>query len=104
MLTRLTQSQYERLPPGSRQQLDYDPVSRTAFFGVVKPAPTRPRVAVLSAGTSDAPVVLEVMRTLAFYGQASMVASDVGVAGLWRRCTPLPPWRARTEQLVVGLR
>ena len=84
LLTRLTPRQHGALPLSLRQQLDYDPVSRTAFFGLVKPVPARPRVAVLSAGTSDAPVVLEVMRTLAFYGQASMVASDVGVAGLWR--------------------
>jgi NCAIR mutase (PurE)-related protein len=84
LLTRLTQRQYEGLPLALRQQLDYDPVSRTAFFGFVKPPSARPRVAVLSAGTSDAPVVLEVMRTLAFYGQASILASDVGVAGLWR--------------------
>lgn len=84
LLTRLTQRQYEALPLDLRRQLDHDPVSRTAFFGSLKPPPARPRVAVLSAGTSDAPVVLEITRTLAFYGQTSMVASDVGVAGLWR--------------------
>ena len=84
LLTRLTQRQHEALSSALRQQLDYDPVSRTAFFGPVKPPSVRPRVAVLSAGTSDAPVVLEAIRTLAYYGQASMVASDIGVAGLWR--------------------
>ena len=84
LLTRLTGAQYAALSAGNKQQLDYDPVSRTAFFGVRTRGTARPRVAVLSAGTSDAPVVLEVTRTLAFHGQGSVVISDVGVAGLWR--------------------
>jgi pyridinium-3,5-biscarboxylic acid mononucleotide synthase len=102
LLTRLTQRQYEGLPPALRQQLDYDPASRTAFFGSVKPPSARPWVAVLSAGTSDAPVVLEVMRTLAFYGQASVLASDVGVAGLWRLLERIKEIRTFPVVIVVA--
>jgi pyridinium-3,5-biscarboxylic acid mononucleotide synthase len=102
LLTRLTQRQYEGLPLGLRPQLDYDPVSRTAFFGLVRTPSARPRVAVLSAGTSDAPVVLEVMRTLAFYGQASILASDVGVAGLWRLLERIKEIRTFPVVIVVA--
>ena len=38
----------------------------------------------VSAGTSDAAVVREAARTLAFHGIAAEVMMDVGVAGLWR--------------------
>jgi NCAIR mutase (PurE)-related protein len=80
LLTRLSLSQREGLPPG----LDYDPVSRTAFAGAVKPPVGPPRVAVVAAGTSDAFVTLEVARTLAFHGAPCTLVQDVGVAGLWR--------------------
>src|SRR5689334_8140107 len=102
LLTRLTVSQYEALPSAIRQQLDYDPMSRTAFFGSTKPFRGRPRVAVLSAGTSDAPVVLEATRTLAFYGHASVVVSDVGVAGLWRLLERIKEIRSFPVVLVVA--
>lgn len=102
LLTRLTPHQYEGLPPGLKRQLDYDPVSRTAFFGLIKSLPARPRIAVLSAGTSDAPVVLEIMRTLAFYGQATTLASDVGVAGLWRLLERIKEIRTFPVVIVVA--
>src|SRR5690242_12860682 len=102
LLTRLMPSQAEALPPDLRQRLDYDPVSRTGFFGWMKPAPVRPRVAVLSAGTSDAPVVLEVCRTLEFYGQSSVVIGDVGVAGLWRLLERIKEVRSFAVIVVVA--
>lgn len=102
LLTRLAQRQYEGLSLALKQQLDYDPVSRTAFFGSVKAPSARPRVAVISAGTSDAPVVLEVIRTLAFYGQAGILASDVGVAGLWRLLERIKEIRTFPVVIVVA--
>jgi NCAIR mutase (PurE)-related protein len=49
------------------------------------PEPTRPaRVLVMSAGTSDAPVVDECVLTLGAYGFAPDRLVDVGVAGLHR--------------------
>ncbi len=80
LLTRLSPAQLAALPPG----LDHDPISRTAFFGEVKAPAGAPRVAVVAAGTSDAFVTREVVRTLAFHGVPATVIQDVGVAGLWR--------------------
>lgn len=84
LLTRLSAEQLDALPHGLRSALDYEPVSRTAFFGAVKPAPGPARVAVVAAGSSDAFVTREVTRTLRYSGEASTLIHDVGVAGLWR--------------------
>jgi NCAIR mutase (PurE)-related protein len=84
LLTRLRPRAHARLDERLRARMDYDPVSLTAFHGPV-PVPNGPaRVAVVSAGSSDAPVVREAARTLAFHGLASDLVMDVGVAGLWR--------------------
>jgi pyridinium-3,5-biscarboxylic acid mononucleotide synthase len=83
LLTRLTPEQLAQLPPPEQAALDYDPRSRTAFLGAMRPA-GEPRVAVVTAGTSDLPVAREAIRTLAFYGVGAREIADVGVAGLWR--------------------
>lgn len=84
LLTRLDAAQLGALPDGLRPRLDYEPVSRTAFFGSVPEPTVAPRVTVVSAGTSDAPVSREAARTLRFHGEPALEISDVGVAGLWR--------------------
>jgi NCAIR mutase (PurE)-related protein len=81
LLTRLDEAKFEAL---RRRELDYDPVSRTAFFGDAAPVARPARVAVVTAGTSDVPVALEAARTLRFSGHGSELIADVGVAGLWR--------------------
>lgn len=84
LLTRLAPRSFRRLDASLRGRIDYDPGSRTGIVGPV-PVPRGPaEVAVVSAGTSDAPVVHEAARTLAFHGAAADVIMDVGVAGLWR--------------------
>ncbi len=84
LLTRLTQEQWAQLPAAHRKRLELDPVSSTAFFGKVSPPADAPRVAVITAGTSDVPVGREAVRTLAYYGEASLEINDVGVAGIHR--------------------
>ncbi len=42
------------------------------------------RVAIVAAGTSDAPVVAEIEQALLYLGEPSARYVDVGVAGLWR--------------------
>jgi len=84
LLTRLAADAFGALPDAQRDQLDYDEVSRTAILGTVAAPPSPASVAVVSAGTSDAPVVREAARTLAFHGQAADIIMDIGVAGLWR--------------------
>ncbi len=59
-----------------------DPVARAVTLG---PLPTaRGTVAVVSAGTSDAPVAAEAALTARVYGAGVRVVTDVGVAGLHR--------------------
>jgi len=83
LLTRLAPEKYHQLPADWQMQLDFDELSHTAVLG--QPAPARPyRVAIVSGGTSDAPVCAEAARTLAFYGVDSEQFQDVGVTGLWR--------------------
>ena len=84
-LTRLDAGSFEVLAPAHRASLDYDPVSRTAVLGTgADSGPGPPRIAVVSAGTSDVPVAKEAVRTLAYYGESALEVYDVGVAGLWR--------------------
>jgi NCAIR mutase (PurE)-related protein len=83
LLTRMSLAQIDGLPTELKDQIDYDPVSRTGFLNG-KRLPVRGEVAVVAAGTSDAGVALEAARTLEFLGLSSVVMVDVGVAGLWR--------------------
>ena len=88
LLTRLDEQAFAGLDPATRDLLDYDPLSHTAFLGApmaAQPAPAQPAgIAIVSGGTSDMRVAREAARTLAYYGHDSLLVADVGVAGLWR--------------------
>lgn len=84
LLTRLDRDKFAALPPELVQAMDYEPISRTAFFLHHEPTPRSTRVAIVSGGTSDAAVCAEAARTLEFYGVVSQRIPDVGVTGLWR--------------------
>lgn len=84
LLTRLEPERFAQLPSEIAGSLDYDSISLTACLGEPGVPSGEGRVAVVSAGTSDARVVHEAARTLRYYGEASTVVQDVGVAGLWR--------------------
>ncbi|HVY04560.1 MAG TPA: nickel pincer cofactor biosynthesis protein LarB [Burkholderiales bacterium] len=84
LLTRLLPEQYAALTDTHRAAIDYDPISRTGFFGGSHELRTDTRIAVVAAGTSDIAVSREAARTLQFYGEPVAEISDVGVAGLWR--------------------
>jgi NCAIR mutase (PurE)-related protein len=84
LLTRLERQQVDGLPARLSDRLDYEPTSRTAYFGAGGERRGPAHVAVVTAGTSDAAVAREAVRTLAFHGLAAIEISDVGVAGLWR--------------------
>ncbi len=84
LLTRLEPDQHDALAAAHRRRLDYDDLSRTAYFGEVADPEVEPRVAVVSAGTSDVGVAREAVRTLRYYGEPALEVYDVGVAGLWR--------------------
>ena len=85
LLTRLSQEKMAALSELHRQNIDYEAVSRTGWYGETLDTPEQaPQVAVVTAGTSDVPVAREAVRTLAFSGVACTEVYDVGVAGLWR--------------------
>lgn len=84
LLTRLSPDQLASLPDATRGLIEYDELSRTGFFGPVVAPTGSPRVAVITAGTSDRAVASEAERTLAFAGHRCLSMSDIGVAGLWR--------------------
>ena len=84
LLTRLSDSQFNELPQSHRARIDYEPISRTGYYGAAHDLVGPARVAVIAAGTSDVYVSREAARTLRYYGQANVEISDVGVAGLWR--------------------
>src|ERR671917_449634 len=73
--------------------LEQDAEARMVWLrrGVPEPLGT---VAVVSAGTSDGPVVREVQRCLELLGAHVTVQEDVGVAGLHRLAVALPDLRA----------
>lgn len=102
LLTRLTAEQFDALPEHLRQQIDYDEVSRTGFFGEVEPPPGPARIGVVCAGTSDRPVAAEAERTLTFAGVPHLSVSDVGVAGLWRLLERVDELRALDAVIAVA--
>lgn len=82
LLTRLDPEPAERVPYA--ESIDYCALSRTGFFGPLRPLSVRAKVAVVAAGTTDARVACEAQRTLRHAGVEAEVIADVGVAGLWR--------------------
>ena len=101
-LTRLDAGMFDALAPAHRAALDYDPVSRTATLGGPAAGSGTPRVAVVTAGTSDVPVAKEAVRTLAYYGEAALEVYDVGVAGLWRLLDRIEDVRAMPVVIAVA--
>jgi pyridinium-3,5-biscarboxylic acid mononucleotide synthase len=83
LATRLNADQAEHM---SRcfPQAEQDRLARTFWLPQKSPGPTRGRVAVLTAGTSDLPVAQEAVVTATALGCAVTRIADVGVAGLHR--------------------
>jgi NCAIR mutase (PurE)-related protein len=90
LLTRLADGTLAELPQDLRGRLDYEALSRTAYFGHVEPPVVSGRVAVVGAGTSDMGVCREAVRTLGYHGFKASEVYDVGVAGLWRLLERVP--------------
>ena len=84
LLTRLAPNVFGELAAHWQQLLDYDSVSRTGIFGEIATVSDAPKIAIVSAGTSDVPVAREAMRTLFYHKVNCTEIHDVGVAGLWR--------------------
>jgi pyridinium-3,5-biscarboxylic acid mononucleotide synthase len=59
-------------------------------------------VAVVSAGTTDEPVALEALETLAWMGQPTVLIQDVGVAGPYRLLSHVPTLERMTAIVCVA--
>lgn len=84
LLTRLSPEKFDLLPAGIKAATDWCSLSQTAFFGKVPNVIVTGKIAIVAAGTSDAPAAREAERTLRHAGVESGFIIDVGVAGLWR--------------------
>jgi pyridinium-3,5-biscarboxylic acid mononucleotide synthase len=102
LLTRLSQEKLEALPSVYREALDHCAISQTAFFGEPQAIHRRGDVAIVAAGTSDAPVAREALRTLRYRGHEAELIVDVGVAGLWRLTQRLEEIKRHPILIVVA--
>ena len=102
LLTRLDAERFAGLPAELRPRLDYDAHSATAYVGEPPKLRRPPRVAVVTAGTSDLPVAVEAVRTLRFHGEDALCVADVGVAGLWRLLARVEELRALPVVIVAA--
>lgn len=84
LLTHLNLEQYSRINAKYRDLINFDEVTNTAFFNWTERQEIEARVGVVTAGSSDVPVAKEAMRTLQYFGVATLPIFDVGVAGIWR--------------------
>ncbi|MEX0699702.1 MAG: nickel pincer cofactor biosynthesis protein LarB [Acidimicrobiia bacterium] len=79
IVTRATAEQAELFPDGH-----YDPEGKVIVIRALKSARASGRVAVVSGGTSDAPVVSEAATVLRAFGIDPLIIVDAGVAGVHR--------------------
>lgn len=82
----------------------YNAVARTfrLFAAEGEPAPQAGKVAVISAGTSDAPVAEEARETALWTGAEVVFIQDVGVAGPHRLQAKLPQFQDADAVVVVA--
>lgn len=80
----------------------YDPVARTWCWQKTPPPAREGKVAVLSGGTADAPVVAECGNVLSFLGLENRSFQDVGVAAVQRFLKHLPELAAYDVLIVVA--
>lgn len=102
LMTRLAMEVVAGFSSRHGSQLDYCATSSTGYFNWS--APERPElqpVAVVSAGSSDMPQAVEVMRTLTYFGVPTERFIDVGVAGLWRLLQEVD--RLKTFPVVISI-
>lgn len=79
----------------------YEETSRTISLGGL-PGAVGPRVALVTAGTSDLPVAAEVAATLAFLGHPVERFHDIGVAGIQRLHDRIDEIRKAAVVIVVA--
>ncbi|MDR0411404.1 MAG: nickel pincer cofactor biosynthesis protein LarB [Treponema sp.] len=83
----------------------FDDTARTITLGVFcEPQNRQGLISVVCAGTSDIPVAMEAVRTAEFFGSATELICDVGVAGIHRLFSRLGDvCKARVIIAVAGM-
>ena len=84
LFTKLKPETFNSIEDKFKQSFSYDSTSCTAIYGRIPVVKKTPKIAVICAGTSDMPTVLEAKYTLLSYRENCDVFPDLGVAGLWR--------------------
>jgi pyridinium-3,5-biscarboxylic acid mononucleotide synthase len=84
LVTRVNDAQRSALEAAALAGLSFHALGRTAFVQSSAIAALPGSVALVSAGTSDAPVVAECAETLRAFGATMVEVMDVGVAGIHR--------------------
>ena len=84
LFTKLKPETFNSIEDKFKQSFSYDPTSCTAIYGRMPVVKKPPEIAVICAGTSDMPTVLEAKYTLLSYRENCDIFPDLGVAGLWR--------------------
>ena len=102
LLTRLSPEQFAQLPESHRKRIDFEPISRTGYFGTPHELSGEIRLAVVAAGTSNVFVSREAARTLRYYGVPHVEMTDVGVAGLWRLLERVEELRRMSVTIAVA--
>lgn len=101
LFTRLWAAVFERVPDALKKVYNYDPVSGTAFAAIC-PGPGHGSVAVISAGSADAPVALEAARTLEYLGISHSLYEDCGISALWRLAGRIEAINAHDALIVIA--
>jgi NCAIR mutase (PurE)-related protein len=82
---------------------EYEPRARTLWFGPAEVPPTgKGSIAIVSAGTADAPVAAEAESVARRFGNKTDQLADVGVAGLHRLLAASEVLRAARVLIVVA--
>lgn len=102
LFTRLAPEIFYSFPAEVQESVSYHALSRTAFAFALPAHAAKKKVAVVSAGSADAPVAWEAARTLEYLGITYTMFEDCGVAGLWRIQKALPQIEEHDIVIVVA--
>ena len=102
LITRVQAEKYAALEGRLGDDARYHATARVVTCKTSRRDPAATTVAVVTAGTSDAPVAEEAAVTCEFYDTPVTRISDVGVAGLHRLLARLPALREAKVLIVVA--
>lgn len=84
LMTRINSNQFEQLTQTAKENITYYPNARCAVLGSLNAPCDSAKIAIVSGGSSDAPICYETQITLNYHHIACDLFQDVGVAAIWR--------------------